>query len=244
MPLFPSIRLETCDGPVSSIHTTIELQTNYIGKGCDRETYSEKSLQKLCGMDMAFSWYNSNIFPEKAPVPRDLYSCNRWIWGQPFVQRYLRHMKEISWWRKVSWLFRFTAFLVAWSKRHKCILKGRLNTWGHCCVFVTLKSYRSQSNGHTLSHFIFCLLRSPVSHSSLKSCPLRVLIWTSDGVEHWSSTAPECLFNWVLFWSALMYGLHLLWQTHSSVAHVLISIRTPLRNYFVNESFQPQLLNY
>ncbi|XP_030350728.1 calsyntenin-2 isoform X1 [Strigops habroptila] len=48
-PLFPSIHLETCDGPVSSIHTTIELQTNYIGKGCDRETYSEKSLQKLCG---------------------------------------------------------------------------------------------------------------------------------------------------------------------------------------------------
>ncbi|NXN14244.1 CSTN2 protein, partial [Indicator maculatus] len=49
IPLFPSIRLETCDGPVSSIRTTIELQTNYIGKGCDRETYSEKSLQKLCG---------------------------------------------------------------------------------------------------------------------------------------------------------------------------------------------------
>ncbi|NXO90171.1 CSTN2 protein, partial [Certhia brachydactyla] len=49
IPLFPSIHLETCDGPVSSIHTTIELQTNYIGKGCDRETYSKKSLQKLCG---------------------------------------------------------------------------------------------------------------------------------------------------------------------------------------------------
>ncbi|XP_008104497.1 calsyntenin-2 isoform X1 [Anolis carolinensis] len=49
IPLFPSIHLETCDGPVSSIQTTIELQTNYIGKGCDRETYSEKSLQKLCG---------------------------------------------------------------------------------------------------------------------------------------------------------------------------------------------------
>ncbi|XP_051483013.1 calsyntenin-2 isoform X2 [Apus apus] len=48
-PLFPSIHLETCDGPVSSIHTTIELQTSSIGKGCDRETYSEKSLQKLCG---------------------------------------------------------------------------------------------------------------------------------------------------------------------------------------------------
>uniref|UniRef100_A0A8C8RGU6 Calsyntenin 2 n=1 Tax=Pelusios castaneus TaxID=367368 RepID=A0A8C8RGU6_9SAUR len=49
IPLFPSIHLETCDGPVSSIQTTLELQTNYIGKGCDRETYSEKSLQKLCG---------------------------------------------------------------------------------------------------------------------------------------------------------------------------------------------------
>nr|XP_020648825.1 calsyntenin-2 [Pogona vitticeps] len=49
IPLFPSIHLETCDGPVSSIQTTIQLQTNYIGKGCDRETYSEKSLQKLCG---------------------------------------------------------------------------------------------------------------------------------------------------------------------------------------------------
>ncbi|KAM9038246.1 calsyntenin-2 isoform 1-T1 [Sarcophilus harrisii] len=49
MPLFPSIHLETCDGPVSSIQITTELQTNYIGKGCDRETYSEKSLQKLCG---------------------------------------------------------------------------------------------------------------------------------------------------------------------------------------------------
>ncbi|XP_036707754.1 calsyntenin-2 [Balaenoptera musculus] len=49
VPLFPSIQLETCDGAVSSIQITTELQTNYIGKGCDRETYSEKSLQKLCG---------------------------------------------------------------------------------------------------------------------------------------------------------------------------------------------------
>nr|KAF6473688.1 calsyntenin 2 [Rousettus aegyptiacus] len=49
VPLFPSIHLETCDGAVSSIQITIELHTNYIGKGCDRETYSEKSLQKLCG---------------------------------------------------------------------------------------------------------------------------------------------------------------------------------------------------
>ncbi|KAK6302486.1 hypothetical protein J4Q44_G00268410 [Coregonus suidteri] len=29
--------------------TMVELQTSHIGKGCDRETYSEKSLQKLCG---------------------------------------------------------------------------------------------------------------------------------------------------------------------------------------------------
>ncbi|XP_048650467.1 calsyntenin-2 [Marmota marmota marmota] len=49
VPLFPSIHLETCDGAVSSLQVTAELQTNYIGKGCDRETYSEKSLQKLCG---------------------------------------------------------------------------------------------------------------------------------------------------------------------------------------------------
>uniref|UniRef100_A0A8C6ZSM0 Calsyntenin-2 n=1 Tax=Nothoprocta perdicaria TaxID=30464 RepID=A0A8C6ZSM0_NOTPE len=49
IPLFPSIHLETCDGPVSSIRATIELQTSHIRKGCDRETYSEKSLQKLCG---------------------------------------------------------------------------------------------------------------------------------------------------------------------------------------------------
>ncbi|KAM9317194.1 calsyntenin-2 [Gastrophryne carolinensis] len=49
IPLFPSIRLETCDGPVSSVRTTIELQNNHIGKGCDRESYSDSSLQNLCG---------------------------------------------------------------------------------------------------------------------------------------------------------------------------------------------------
>uniref|UniRef100_A0A671WKW1 Calsyntenin-2 n=1 Tax=Sparus aurata TaxID=8175 RepID=A0A671WKW1_SPAAU len=47
--LFPKMHLETCDGPLSSVRTTVELQTSHIGKGCDRETYSEKSLQKLCG---------------------------------------------------------------------------------------------------------------------------------------------------------------------------------------------------
>lgn len=47
--LFPKMHLETCGGPLSLVRTTVELQTSHIGKGCDRETYSEKSLQKLCG---------------------------------------------------------------------------------------------------------------------------------------------------------------------------------------------------
>ncbi|XP_048845309.1 calsyntenin-2-like [Brienomyrus brachyistius] len=47
--LFPKMHLDTCDEPVSSVRATVELQTSHIGKGCDRETYSENSLQKLCG---------------------------------------------------------------------------------------------------------------------------------------------------------------------------------------------------
>uniref|UniRef100_A0A3Q2QZE1 Calsyntenin-2 n=1 Tax=Fundulus heteroclitus TaxID=8078 RepID=A0A3Q2QZE1_FUNHE len=47
--LFPKMHLETCGEPLSSLRVTVELQTSHIGKGCDRETYSEKSLQKLCG---------------------------------------------------------------------------------------------------------------------------------------------------------------------------------------------------
>ena len=47
--LFPKMRLETCGGPLSGVRAMVELQTNHIGKGCDRETYSEKALQKLCG---------------------------------------------------------------------------------------------------------------------------------------------------------------------------------------------------
>ncbi|KAL8198343.1 UNVERIFIED_CONTAM: Calsyntenin-1 [Gekko kuhli] len=47
--LFPNIHLETCDEPVTSVQATIELETNHIGKGCDRDTYSEKSLHRLCG---------------------------------------------------------------------------------------------------------------------------------------------------------------------------------------------------
>ncbi|XP_067873059.1 calsyntenin-1 isoform X2 [Heterodontus francisci] len=47
--LFPSMHLETCDEPITSIQTAIELETSHIGKGCDRDTYSEKSLHRLCG---------------------------------------------------------------------------------------------------------------------------------------------------------------------------------------------------
>lgn len=47
--LFPKMYLETCGGLLSGVKAMVELQTNHIGKGCDRETYSEKSLQKLCG---------------------------------------------------------------------------------------------------------------------------------------------------------------------------------------------------
>lgn len=43
------MRLETCDEPITSIQATVELETNHIGKGCDRDTYSEKSIHRLCG---------------------------------------------------------------------------------------------------------------------------------------------------------------------------------------------------
>ncbi|XP_031428783.2 calsyntenin-2, partial [Clupea harengus] len=47
--LFPSMHLETCGWSLSSVRIMVELQTTHIGKGCDRETYSEKALQRLCG---------------------------------------------------------------------------------------------------------------------------------------------------------------------------------------------------
>ncbi|KAK1340524.1 hypothetical protein QTO34_019094 [Cnephaeus nilssonii] len=47
--LFPSAHLETCDESVASVQVTVELETSHIGKGCDRDTYSEKSLHRLCG---------------------------------------------------------------------------------------------------------------------------------------------------------------------------------------------------
>lgn len=47
--VFPNIHLETCDEPVALVQATVELETSHIGKGCDRDTYSEKSLHRLCG---------------------------------------------------------------------------------------------------------------------------------------------------------------------------------------------------
>lgn len=47
--LFPNVHLETCDESVASVRVTVELETSHIGKGCDRDTYSEKSLHRLCG---------------------------------------------------------------------------------------------------------------------------------------------------------------------------------------------------
>ncbi|CAI9560738.1 unnamed protein product [Staurois parvus] len=43
------MHLETCDEPITSIQATVQLETSHIGKGCDRDTYSEKSIHRLCG---------------------------------------------------------------------------------------------------------------------------------------------------------------------------------------------------
>ncbi|XP_027003760.1 calsyntenin-3 isoform X2 [Tachysurus fulvidraco] len=49
IPLFPSLRLETCEETVWNIQATVELQTGHIGKGCDRDSYSDRSVRRLCG---------------------------------------------------------------------------------------------------------------------------------------------------------------------------------------------------
>lgn len=49
--LFPNVHLETCDASVASVQVAVELETSHIGKGCDRDTYSEKSLHRLCGKE-------------------------------------------------------------------------------------------------------------------------------------------------------------------------------------------------
>uniref|UniRef100_A0A8C6SW70 Calsyntenin-2 n=1 Tax=Neogobius melanostomus TaxID=47308 RepID=A0A8C6SW70_9GOBI len=61
--LFPKMHLEMCGGPLSGVKAMVELQTNHIGKGCDRETYSEKSLQKLCGAASG----STDILPAPSP---------------------------------------------------------------------------------------------------------------------------------------------------------------------------------
>uniref|UniRef100_A0A2K6MF32 Calsyntenin 1 n=1 Tax=Rhinopithecus bieti TaxID=61621 RepID=A0A2K6MF32_RHIBE len=62
--VFPNIHLETCDEPVASVQATVELETSHIGKGCDRDTYSEKSLHRLCVCDEEWHHYVLNVeFP-------------------------------------------------------------------------------------------------------------------------------------------------------------------------------------
>ncbi|KAJ4936645.1 hypothetical protein JOQ06_001234 [Pogonophryne albipinna] len=62
--LFPKMHLETCGGLLSGVKAMVELQTNHIGKGCDRETYSEKSLQKLCGAASS----STDLLPASSPA--------------------------------------------------------------------------------------------------------------------------------------------------------------------------------
>ncbi|XP_015233633.1 PREDICTED: calsyntenin-1 isoform X4 [Cyprinodon variegatus] len=70
--LFPSMHLETCDVPITFVRASIELETSHIGKGCDRDTYSEKSLHKLCGA--------SSGTVELLPAPS---SSSNWTVGLP-----------------------------------------------------------------------------------------------------------------------------------------------------------------
>ncbi|XP_029437521.1 calsyntenin-3 isoform X2 [Rhinatrema bivittatum] len=63
MALFPRIHLETCEEPLWNIQATVELQTNHVAKGCDRDNYSEKSLRRLCG---AFAG-EIDLLPTPAP---------------------------------------------------------------------------------------------------------------------------------------------------------------------------------
>ncbi|TRY95155.1 hypothetical protein DNTS_034673 [Danionella cerebrum] len=49
VPLFPNLHLETCEETVWNIQATVELQTSHIGKGCDRDSYSDRSVRRLCG---------------------------------------------------------------------------------------------------------------------------------------------------------------------------------------------------
>lgn len=90
--LFPTIHLETCDEPLWNIQATVELQTNHVAKGCDRDNYSEKSLRKLCG-DLVLSWTEggcgtapcSSLWrvaePHTAEVPGDTFLTSTVVTG-------------------------------------------------------------------------------------------------------------------------------------------------------------------
>ncbi|XP_018083165.1 calsyntenin-1 isoform X2 [Xenopus laevis] len=70
--LFPGIHLEICDEPITSIKAHVQLETSHIGKGCDRDTYSEKSIHKLCG--------SSSDVVELLPTPS---ITTNWTLGLP-----------------------------------------------------------------------------------------------------------------------------------------------------------------
>lgn len=63
IPLFPSLHLETCEETVWNIQATVELQTGHIGKGCDRDSYSDRSVRRLCG---EFSFIDENVNIQRA----------------------------------------------------------------------------------------------------------------------------------------------------------------------------------
>ena len=50
--LTDSARLHVCAGSctIDRVSVRVNLATNHIGKGCDRDTYSILSQRKLCGM--------------------------------------------------------------------------------------------------------------------------------------------------------------------------------------------------
>lgn len=66
IPLFPSLHLETCEETVWNIQATVELQTGHIGKGCDRDSYSDRSVRRLCG-EFCFLDGNTLIFRQQNP---------------------------------------------------------------------------------------------------------------------------------------------------------------------------------
>ncbi|MEE6485143.1 hypothetical protein FKM82_014181 [Ascaphus truei] len=70
--LFPGMHLSTCDEPITSIEVNVQLETSHIGKGCDRDTYSEKSIHRLCGA--------SSSTAELLPPPS---STANWTVGLP-----------------------------------------------------------------------------------------------------------------------------------------------------------------